>query len=223
VPEEEDQMVRRLAAGVSLAMIALAVPATAAADKLTLKLLQNYSRATFKSDAPLETFVGNTAGTGIEGTMAVDPAKPAEAVATVRVDMSQVSTGVAKRDEDMRGKNYLDTAAAEANRWVVFELKGVEVAGPLEPGKETSARVKGVLTVKGKPVETVADARVTYIKLTPEQVEAQKRFGFTSDNIKVRARLGTTFTNHGMQIPQLLFLKVANELQLEADLTFVRQ
>jgi hypothetical protein len=54
-------------------------------------------------------------------------------------------------------------------------------------------------------------------------VEAQKRFGFTSDNIKVRAKFGTTFTNHGMQVPQLLFLKVANQLELEADLTFVRQ
>jgi polyisoprenoid-binding protein YceI len=216
-------MLRRLTAGLAVALVALAVPATAAADRLTLKLLPNYSRATFKSDAPLETFVGNTAGTGIEGTMAVDPAKPAEAAATVRVDMNQVTTGVAKRDEDMRGKNYLDTAAVEANRWVVFEIKAVEAAGPLEPGMEMPARVRGVLTVKGKPVETTADARVTYIKLTPEQVEAQKRFGFTSDNIKVRAKLGTTFTGHGMQIPQLLFLKVSNELQLEADLTFVRQ
>ena len=35
---------------------------------------------------------------------------------------------------------------------------------------------------------------MTYIKLTPEQVEAQKRFGFTADNIKVRTKLATTFT-----------------------------
>jgi hypothetical protein len=33
----------------------------------------------------------------------------------------------------------------------------------------------------------------------------------------------TTFTDHGMQVPQLLFLKVSNEIQLETDLTFVRQ
>jgi hypothetical protein len=85
------------------------------------------------------------------------------------------------------------------------------------------AKVKGILTIKGKPVETVADARVTYVKLTPEQVEGQKRFGFTSDNIKVRAKFATTFTNHGMQIPQLLFLKVSNDILLETDLTFARQ
>jgi len=69
----------------------------------------------------------------------------------------------------------------------------------------------------------VADARVTYIKLTPEQVEAQKRFGFASENIKVRSKLGTTFSNHGMTIPQLMFLKLSNEIAIETDLTFAKQ
>jgi hypothetical protein len=77
--------------------------------------------------------------------------------------------------------------------------------------------------VKQKPVERVADATVTWIKLTPEQVEAQKRFGFTADNIKVRAKFSTTFTDHGLQIPQILFYKVSNDIQLETDLTFARQ
>jgi hypothetical protein len=80
-----------------------------------------------------------------------------------------------------------------------------------------------ILTIKQKPVEVVAAARVTYVKLTPDQVEAQKRFGFTSDNIKVRAKFGTLFTNHGITIPQLMFLKVSNEIQLETDLTFAKQ
>ena len=71
--------------------------------------------------------------------------------------------------------------------------------------------------------DTVADGTVTYIKLTPEQVEQQKRFGFTSDNLKVKAKWNSTFTSHGMQVPQLLFLKVANDLQMAADLVFVRQ
>ena len=42
----------------------LAAPAAAWADTMNFKLLKNYSRATFKSDAPLETFVGNTAAGG---------------------------------------------------------------------------------------------------------------------------------------------------------------
>jgi len=216
-------MTRRLAVGVLVMLMTAAVPLLARAETITFKLLPTYSRATFKSDAPLETFLGNTAGPGLAGTLTVDPVRPQGAAGTVRVDLNTVRTGVDKRDADMRSKDYLDTEAGEANRWAVFEIKSVETAGPLEPGKEMPAKVKGILTIKGKPIETVADARVIYVKLTPEQVEGQKRFGFTSDNIKVRAKFATTFTNHGMQIPQLLFLKVSNDILLETDLTFARQ
>ena len=193
------------------------------AEPIQFKLLPNYSRATFKTDAPLETIVGNTVGAGLSGTLAVDPLKPTGAVGSVRVDMSMVKTGIDKRDADMLDPRFLDIAAAEANKFVTFEIKSVEIAGLLEPGKASAARVSGSLTVRQKSVSLVADALVTWIKLGPETVEAQKRFGFTPDNIKIRAKFATTFTNHGMQVPQLLFLKVSNEIQLETDLTFVRQ
>jgi polyisoprenoid-binding protein YceI len=205
-----------------LAVVGVALPGSVAADPVAFKLLPNYSRATFKSDAPLETFVGNTAAEGVAGTLTVDPTKPQTASGVIKVDMTLVRTGIDKRDADMRSKNYLDTEV-EANRWVSFEIKGVEVAGPLEPGRAIPAKVRGVLTVKQKPVERVADATVTYIKLTPDQVESQKRFGFTAENIKVRAKFATTFADHGLQIPQILIFKVANDIQLETDLTFARQ
>jgi len=214
--------VPRLAAYTSLALVLALATGQARADVMSFKLLPNYSRATFKSDAPLETFVGNTAAEGVDGTLSLDPARPQTASGSIKVDMNLVKTGIDKRDADMRSKNYLDTQL-EANRWVTFEVKSVEIAGPLEPGKTIPAKVKGILTVKQKPVERVADATVTWIKLTPEQVEAQKRFGFTADNIKVRARFATTFTDHGLQIPQILFYKVSNDIQLETDLTFARQ
>jgi polyisoprenoid-binding protein YceI len=200
------------------------MPGLALADPIAFKLLPTYSRATFKADAPLETIVGNTAGEGVAGTLTVDPTKPQGAAGTIKVDLNTLSSGVAKRDEDMRGEKYLDTANP-ANRYAVFEIKNVEVAGALEPGKETPAKVTGTLTIKGKSVQVSSDARVTYIKLSPDQLEKdnQKRFGFTTDNIKVRAKFATTLTDHGIPIPQLLILKLSNDLQLETDLTFVRQ
>jgi len=204
-------------------VLVVAVPAWARAEPINLKMLSNYSRATFKTDAPLETVVGNTAGPAVTGNLTVDPFKPATASGTIKVDLTTLNTGVAKRDADMQGPQYLDIAANEANKFAVFEIKSIEMAGPLEPGKEVPAKVKGILTIKQKPVETVADARVTYIKLTPEQVEAQKRFGFASENIKVRSKLGTTFSNHGITIPQLMFLKLSNEIAIETDLTFAKQ
>jgi polyisoprenoid-binding protein YceI len=212
-------VIRALAAAVA---VLSAVPLIAAAEPMSFRLLTNYSQASFRSDAPLETFVGTSALEGIQGTLTLDPSKPQDAKGTVKVDMSRVSTGVEKRDADMRGKNYLDIEV-EGNRWVTFEVKSVEIAGPLQPGKDTPAKVSGVLTIKQKSADTVADASVMYIKLSPEQVEQQKRFGFSGDNVKVKAKLTSTFTAHGMQVPQLLFLKVANEIQMLADLVFVRQ
>jgi polyisoprenoid-binding protein YceI len=205
-----------------LGMIAVAAwPAVTAAQTINFKLLPRYSYTTFKSDAPLETVVGHTADTGLQGELAVDPAKPQTAKGTVKVDMNTVRTGIDKRDADMRSKQYLDTET-EANRWVVFEVQGAELSGPLESGKPVPAKIRGLLTVKQKPVERVVDGTVTYIKLSPDQVEAQKRFGFTSDNLKVRAKLATTFTDHAMQVPQLLILKLSNDIAIETDLTFVK-
>jgi polyisoprenoid-binding protein YceI len=198
------------------------LPTVAGADPIKFKILTNYSQASFRSDAPLETFVGTSALEGIQGDLTVDPAKPSAAKGAVKVDMNRVTTGIEKRDADMRSKNYLETEI-EANRWVTFEVKQVEMSEPLVPGKETPAKIHGVLTIKQKPVDAVADGTVTYIKLTPEQVEQQKRFGFTSDNLKVKAKLSSTFTNHGMQVPELLFLKLANDIQMAVDLVFVRQ
>lgn len=197
-------------------------PLAAAAEPVAFKILPNYSRATFKSDARLETIVGTTAGPGLSGSVTADLAKPEGATGVIRVDLTTLNSGVAKRDADMKGPEYLDTAN-EANRYAVFEVKGVETGGPLEPGKEVPARVKGILTIKGKPVERVADARVTYLRLTPQEFEQYKRFGYTTDVIRVRAKFDTTFNNHGMQVPEFLFLKLSNEIQLETDLTLVRQ
>jgi len=213
----------RFVRAAALAAVALAVGgSTAAANAISFKLLPRYSYATFKSDAPLETVVGHTADTGLAGELTVDPAKPQAARGTVKVDMNTVRTGVDKRDADMRAKPYLETDV-EGNRWVTFDVKSVDIAGPLEPGKAVPARIRGVLTVKQKPVERVAEGTVTYIKLTPEQAEAQKRFGFTADNIKVRTKLATTFTDHALQVPQLLILKLSNDIAIETDLTFIRQ
>ena len=215
-------MLGRIAGGIVAGLLLAMTAVPAVAQQMSFKLLPNPSRATFKTDAPLETVIGNTSGPAMSGAVTGDLAKPQTATGSIRVDLTTVKTGIDKRDADMRGKDYLDTEN-EANRFAVFDLKGVEIAGPLESGKEVPGKLKGILTIKQKPVEVTAEARITYLKLSPAQAEEQKRFGFSTDNLRVKAKFNTSFTNHGIQIPQLLFLKLSNEIQLETDLTFVRQ
>ena len=215
-------MLGRIAGGIVAGLLLAMTAVPAVAQQMSFKLLPNPSRATFKTDAPLETVIGNTSGPAMSGAVTGDLAKPQTATGSIRVDLTTVKTGIDKRDADMRGKDYLDTEN-EANRFAVFDLKAVEIAGPLESGKEVPGKLKGILTIKQKPVEVTAEARITYLKLSPAQAEEQKRFGFSTDNLRVKAKFNTSFTNHGIQIPQLLFLKLSNEIQLETDLTFVRQ
>ncbi len=215
-------MGRSFVIGILSLTSAALLPSAGYAEAINFKMLANYSRATFKTDAPLETIVGTTAGPSVTGSLTVDPLKPAGGKGSVKVDLTTLNSGVTARDADMQKPQFLDTAN-EANKFAVFEIKRIEIASPLDPGKEVPAKVHGILTIKQKPADIVADARVTYVKLTPVQAEAQKRFGFTVDNLKVRAKFVTTFTNHGMSIPEMLFLKVSNEIALETDLTFARQ
>jgi polyisoprenoid-binding protein YceI len=215
-------MIRRYLGTTALLLLAVGLwTAIAAADTKNFKV--NYtSRATFRTEAPLETIVGTTAGDGaVTGNVMLDPARPQDAKGTIKVDLNALKTGIDRRDAHMRAKDFLDSEANDINRYAIFEVKGAEVAGPLEAGKTTPAKVRGTLTIRGKTIDTWADCALTYVKLTPEQAEAQKRFGFTTENIRANAKFRTSFTNHGMQVPQLLVLKVSDDIQLEADLVLV--
>jgi hypothetical protein len=76
--------VKRIAVAGTVALVSVG-HAAALAETMNFKLLPLYSRATFKSDAPLETFIGTTADSGITATLAVDPAKPQDAKGVVKV------------------------------------------------------------------------------------------------------------------------------------------
>jgi len=216
-------MTRRRVVSVLLVASSLLVGWNAVGAEPRAFNVQYTSRATFKTEAPLETVIGTTGGEGggITGQVMLDPARPQDVRGTIRVDLNTLKTGIDRRDAAMRSKNFLDSEGNDANRYAIFEAKGAEVVGPLEPGKTTPAKVRGTLTIRGKPIETVADCTINYVRLSPEQIEAQKRYGFTAENLRITAKFNTSFTNHGMQVPQLLVLKVSNEIQIEGDIVLV--
>jgi len=75
-----------------------------------------------------------------------------------------------------------------------------------------------------KPYERVADAKVRYLKLTPEQVETQKRFGFASDNIKVKANVvHTHFTRSRHAGAPAAVPQSTTEVELETDPVFAKE
>ena len=91
-------MSQRVALTFALALGVALSPWSAPAEPIAFTMLSNLSRATFKADAPLETIVGTTAGPGVTGTLTMDPAKPQTTIGTIKVDLTTLHSGVAKRD-----------------------------------------------------------------------------------------------------------------------------
>src|SRR5574341_459679 len=205
----------------SVGFLVLAIPPhSVLAGQMTFTVLEN-SRAAFKSKALLETLVDDI-GTRDQRDRYRRSSKTAGRHRRHPSRSQYPQDGPRQARRGMLGKDYLD-ARTETNRYAVFELKGIEVAGSFQPGAGMPARLRGTLTIKGVPVNLSADAHVTYLKLAPEQLETQRGFGFTSDIVRVSAKFNTSFTNHRMQIPQVMFSRLSNDIQLDVDLTLVRK
>src|SRR5262249_31583485 len=82
------------------------IPTWAVAEQMTLRVLP-YSRATFKTEAPLETVIGNTSGPGVTGTVTGDTTRLQDARGTIRVDLATLHTGIDRRDAQMQSKEFL--------------------------------------------------------------------------------------------------------------------
>ncbi|MGH7354413.1 MAG: hypothetical protein ACRELS_07565 [Candidatus Rokuibacteriota bacterium] len=91
-------MVRRIALGCLIVVASAVWSVTADAQPRTFNV--NYtSRASFKTEAPLETIVGTTSGQGaVTGTLTVDPGRPQDARGTIKVDLNALKTGIDRRD-----------------------------------------------------------------------------------------------------------------------------
>src|SRR5712691_343705 len=146
----EAQMKTRMALWFLGALALAHAPTWALAEQMTLHVLP-YSRATFKTEAPLETVIGNTSGPGVTGTVTGDPTRLQDATGTIRVDLSTLRTGIERRDAQMQSKDFLHTED-EGNRYATFDLKSIELGGGLEPGKEVAAKISGTLTIKRQPI-----------------------------------------------------------------------
>src|SRR5262249_38459322 len=65
-PRRRAQMQMRMVVWCLVALALTPPPTGALAEPMTLRVLP-YSRATFKTEAPLETVIGNTSGPGVTG------------------------------------------------------------------------------------------------------------------------------------------------------------
>jgi polyisoprenoid-binding protein YceI len=185
----------------------MSLPALAQAEAKTFRIGGNsQSRATFVSDAPLETMTGKT--NKVTGTLTVDPADITQAKGSFKVSVKSLDTGNDLRDEHLQGDGWLD---AKNNPFIHFEITevvlGKKGSVELKQGKETRVEVRGNFTAHGITKPVTATGRVKW----------------SGDQIQIKADFPVKLTDHDISVPSIVRLKVANDIAVSVDLRGVAQ
>ena len=205
---------------IGVASVALAVAARAAEVALTTTYHANdpigRNVVMIESRAPLETMLTRTGN--VVGEIKLNPQNAWDnPQARFELDMASLDTGIAMRNEHMRGDKWLDTAKYPK---AVFTLTRIVVpenvrwaAHPLEDAKKLNYDVEGTLEMHGatKPVQ----AKVEVIPIKGSGDTAQRLPG---DLLHVRATFAFKLDEYGIDVPAPSRLKIANEQQVTVDI-----
>jgi polyisoprenoid-binding protein YceI len=180
----------------------MAVPATSFADSTTFRIGgDNKSKATFVSDAPLETMTGITKK--VSGVLEVDPTDITSTTGTFKAPVKSLRTDNDLRDEHLQGDGWLD---AKKNPFIHFEISEIVLGKKgnkaLKSGKDSKVEVKGRFTAHG----------------VTQFVTAKGTVNWSGETIRVKASFPVDLTAHEISVPSIVRLKVANEIQVSVDL-----
>lgn len=194
----------------------LALPVLAQADSKTFRARKDGgSKATFTSDALLETIEGITSV--LTGKITFDPEDLSKVKGTLTVPVTSIRTGVDLRDEHLVGKNWLD---AKKNPKAVFEITKVTGPKKLKANKNTKVKVQGKFTVHGITRPVTADATVKWIPFTDELKGTP---GIDNDVLRVKAAFKIKLTDHLISVPAVVRLKVSNDIDVSVNIRAVAQ
>ena len=177
----------------------------------TLEKGKNY--ASFESRNTLETILGSTMA--VTAKIDADDADLTKSKVTVEVDLASLKTGIDMRDDHMRGENWLNTAKFPK---AVFESTKVESdKKSVKSGETVELKCHGKFTLHGVTKEMTIPVSVTYVQGTEETAKAVA----PGDILHAVASFSVRLTDFGMAVPQMLVLKVANEINCKLDVVAV--
>jgi polyisoprenoid-binding protein YceI len=183
----------------------LAFPAVSQADATTFHVrADGKSRATFVSDAPLETMTGRSFK--VSGSLTVDPSDITKTTGSFKVPVVSLRTGNDLRDEHLRGDGWLD---AKKNPNIQFDITevvlGKKSSTELKQDRDTKVQVKGKFTAHGVTNPAIAKGTVKW----------------SGNSLRIKADFNVNLTDHEISVPSIVRLKVANEIAVSVDLRAV--
>jgi polyisoprenoid-binding protein YceI len=131
------------------------------------------------------------------------------------IPVASLRTGIPLRDEHLRGKDWLDAAAAPNITFSIDEVKDVKLVKEAASSRTFDARLVGTLSLDGRSKRLEVPARVSYLK---ESAQTQTKLsgnlvaGRTSFDVALR-----DFDVRGMQ--GLIGSKVSDVIRV--DVSFV--
>jgi polyisoprenoid-binding protein YceI len=185
----------RLLGAASAFVLSVAVASSALAQAKTYTITEG--QVQFVSEAPLERFTGKN--TKVSGTVTVDPAKPTEAKATVKIDATGFKTNIELRDEHLQSDSWLD---AKKHKEAIFEVTKVTGITALKDGQTAEATVTGRFTLHGVTKELTAKAKVR----------------LAGNTLHIQTSFPVKLEDHKISIPSIVALKVAPIVTANVDL-----
>lgn len=144
--------------GLGLAALAALCLPTVSAGEFDFKDPKGVNAMTFVLDSEVEPIMG--VATGVSGTIAFDPANPAQTGGRLEVETTSLITPNDGMTKTLHGPDWLDAKANPSIAFVVREVEKVE-AGPNQTWELTLA---GDFTCKGITKPLKLKVRATYLE-----------------------------------------------------------
>lgn len=166
----------------------------------------------YESDAPIENIIGITGKAS--GEITIDPMNLSEKISgQVTVDVASFSSGIELRDEHFR-KNYLHT---EKFPTAAFTFRKIVKSNKKEVKKGEAAKVVilGTLDMHGIEKEMEIETTITYLNAIKEL----ESYGYKGDLIVVKSDFNVKLADFGIERPEFLMLKLADEINVDVVVT----
>ena len=186
---------------------ALALSGTLVAQEAEWRIDPNHSAAYFSVRHLMISTVRGEFG-GINGTVRYDPKRPAAAAVEATIDCRTLNTGVAKRDEQMKGPDFFDTKKYPN---MVFRSKTVQPAGP------DKLKVVGDLTINNVTREVALD--VDGPSQTVKDAQGREKIGLNATTKISRKDFGIIWN----EILESGGVAVADQVTITLDIELIRQ
>jgi len=196
------------ATGVSLILAAcMAVPTVSQADATTFTVrADGKSKATFVSDAPLETMVGKSSK--VSGRLSVDPTDITKTTGSFKVPVVSLRTANDLRDEHLQGDGWLDAKKTPNIHFEITEvILGKKDSPELRSGKSRKVQVKGTFTAHGVSTPVLATGTVNW----------------SGKQLRIKSDFTVVLEDHNISVPSIVRLKVANDIAVSVDLRAVAE